>query len=132
MLLFALDLSLKCGTPQWKWMNHLLSLWNMITCHCHLHCHHYQSILPLHSTATVADRIPDWVHNIIIGDWVIVQYDNVRYPDEVTNIKEDIQVNVMVQGNTHGNGQSTLTMYSINQITYWKRLVPHTVQFPDM
>ena len=88
------------------------------TCHCHLHCHHYQSILPLHSTATVADRIPDWVHNIIIGDWVIVQYDNVRYPDEVTNIKEDIQVNVMVQGNTHGNGQSTLTMYSINQITY--------------
>ena len=41
----------------------------------------------------VADRIPDWVHNIIIGDWVIVQYDNVRYPGDVTNIKgEDIQV----------------------------------------
>ena len=50
----------------------------------------------------VADRIPDWVHNIIIGDWVIVQYDNVRYPSEVTNFKgEDIQVNMMVPAGKH-------------------------------
>ena len=49
------------------------------------------------SSDQVADQTPNWVHNIIIGDWVIVQYDNVRYPGEVTNIKgEDIQVNVMV------------------------------------
>ena len=50
----------------------------------------------------VADQISDWVHSIIIGDWVIVQYDNVRYPGEVTNIKgEDIQVNVIVPAGKH-------------------------------
>ena len=52
----------------------------------------------------IADQIPDWMHNIIIGNWVIVQlqYDNVRYPDEVTNIKgEDIQVNMMVPTGKH-------------------------------
>ena len=49
-----------------------------------------------------ADQILDWVHNIIIGDWVIVQYDNVRYPGKVTNIKgEEIQVNVMVPAGKH-------------------------------
>ena len=54
------------------------------------------------SSDQVADQIPNWVHNIIIGDWVIVQYDNVRYPGEVTNIKgEDIQVNVMVPAGKH-------------------------------
>ena len=50
----------------------------------------------------VADRIPDWVYNSITGDWVVVQYDNVRYPGEVTNIKgEDIQVNVVVPEGKH-------------------------------
>ena len=50
----------------------------------------------------VADRIPDWVYNSTIGDWVVVQYDNVRYPGEVTNIKgENIQVNVMVPAGKH-------------------------------
>ena len=45
----------------------------------------------------VEDQIPDWVHNIIKGEWVIEQYDNVSYPGEVTNIKrEDILVNMMV------------------------------------
>ena len=45
----------------------------------------------------VADQIPDWLHNIVIGDRVVVQYNNVRYPGEVANIKrEDIQVNVIV------------------------------------
>lgn len=50
----------------------------------------------------VEDQIPDWVQNIIIGGWVNVQYDNVRYPGEHTNIKgEEIQVNVIVPAGKH-------------------------------
>ena len=50
----------------------------------------------------VEDQIPDLVHNIIIGDWVIVQYDKIRCPGEGNNIKrESIQVNVMVPAVKH-------------------------------
>ena len=63
----------------------MLPLWNNMS---------LPSSLPLDQ---VEDQIPDWAHNIIIGDWVIEEYDDVSYPGEVTNInREDIFVNVMV------------------------------------
>ena len=38
-----------------------------------------------------------WREQIIIGEWVLVQYDNISYPGEVKNKKgDDIQVNVMI------------------------------------
>ena len=38
-----------------------------------------------------------WKEQIIIGDWVLVHYDNTFYPGEVKNKRgDDIQVNVMI------------------------------------
>ena len=38
-----------------------------------------------------------WKEQIIIGDWVLVQYDNTFYPGDVKNKRGDnIQVNVMI------------------------------------
>ena len=92
----------------------------------------------------VPDQIPDWIHNIIIGDWVIVQYDNVRYPGEVTIIKgEDIQVNVMVPAGKQiwkWSKHNDCIFYQSNNILK-KTSTPETssgasgcvmFQFPDM
>ena len=50
----------------------------------------------------VVERVLDPVHSIIMVDWVIALYDNVRLLGEFTNTKrEDIQVNMMMSAGNY-------------------------------